>query len=50
MVKLKPHAYGMNFFLNSLLDHGCVVIKVDPSLFMYKTLFCVVYVNYCLFW
>ena len=35
---------------NSLLDRGSVMRKVDPYLFMSKTVICVVYVYGCLFW
>ena len=35
---------------NGLLKRGFVMIKVDPCLFMSKTLICVVYVDDCLFW
>ena len=32
-----------------LLERGFVMSKVDPCLFMYKTMICVVYVDDCLF-
>ena len=35
---------------NGLLERGFVIIKVDPCLFMSKTVICVVYVDDCLFW
>ena len=35
---------------NGLLDCGFVMGKVDPCLFMYKTVMCVVYVDDFLFW
>ena len=35
---------------NGLLDRGFVVSKVDPCVFMSKTIIYVVYVYYCLFW
>ena len=35
---------------NVLLDCGFVVSKVDPCIFMSKTVICVVYVDDCLFW
>ena len=35
---------------NGLLDRGFVMRMVDPHLFMSKTVFCVVYVDDCLFW
>ena len=35
---------------NGLLDHGFLMSKVDPYLFIYKTVICVVYVDDCLFW
>ena len=34
---------------NGLLELGFVMIKVDPCLFMSKTVICVVYVEYCFF-
>ena len=35
---------------NGLLERGLVMSKVDPCLFMSKTVICVVYVDGCLFW
>ena len=35
---------------NGLLERGIVMSKVDPCLFMYKTVICVVYVDDCFFW
>ena len=35
---------------NVFLDHGFVVSKVDPCLFMSKDVICVVYVDDCIFW
>ena len=35
---------------NGLLVRGFVISKVDPFLFMSKTVICVVYVDDCLFW
>ena len=35
---------------NGLLERGFVMSKVDPCLFMYNTVICVVYVDDCLFW
>ena len=35
---------------NGLLESGFVMSKVDPCLFMSKTVICVVYVDDCLFW
>ena len=35
---------------NGLLDHGFVMSKVYPCLFMSKTVICVVYVDDCIFW
>ena len=35
---------------NGLLERGFMVSKVDPCLFMSKTVICVVYVDDCLFW
>ena len=34
---------------NCLLERSFVTSKVDPCLFMYKTVICVVYVDDCLF-
>ena len=35
---------------NGLLERYFLMSKVDTCLFMYKTVICVVYVDYCLFW
>ena len=35
--------------LNGLVDSGFVVIRVDPCIFISKTVFCMVYVDDCLF-
>ena len=35
---------------NGLLERGFVMSKVDSCVFMSKTVICVVYVDYCLFW
>ena len=35
---------------NGLLERGFVMRKLDPCLFMSKTVICVLYVDYCLFW
>ena len=35
---------------NGLLERRFVMSKVDPCLFMSKTVICVVYVDYCIFW
>ena len=35
---------------NGLVERGFVMSKVDPCLFMSKTVICVVYVDDCLFW
>ena len=35
---------------NYFLERGFVMSKVDPCMFMSKTLICVVYVYDCLFW
>ena len=58
VLKLKKSLYGQadaprlwyEKFRNGLLEHGFVMIKVDTCLFMSKTVICVVYVDYCLFW
>ena len=36
--------------LNGLLERGFVMSKVDPCLFMYNTVVCVIFVDDCLFW
>ena len=56
--KLKKSLYGQaeaarlwyEKLRNGLLERGYVMSKVDPCLFMYKTVICVVYVDDCLFW
>ena len=35
---------------NGFLEHGFVMSKVDTCLFMLKTVVCVVYVDYFIFW
>ena len=35
---------------NGLLERGFVMSKMDPCLFVSKTVICVVYVDDCLFW
>ena len=58
VLKLKKSLYGQaedarlwyEKMLNGLLDRGFVMIKLDPCLFMSKTVICVVYVDDCLFW
>ena len=35
---------------NGLLESSFVMSKVDPCMFMSKTVICVVYVDDCLFW
>ena len=35
---------------NGLLKHGFVITKVDPCLFMSKTVMCVVYVDDFIYW
>ena len=57
VLKLKKSLYGQaesarlwyKKLRNGLLEHSFVMIKVDPCLFMYKTVICVVYVDDCLF-
>ena len=57
-LRLKKSLYGQDEsariwfekFWNSLLDHGFMVSKVDPFLFMSKTVIGVVYVDDFLFW
>ena len=56
--KLKKGLYGQaeaarlwyENLQDGLLESGFVTSKVDPCLFMSKTVICVVYVDYCLFW
>ena len=35
---------------NCMLESGFVMRKVDPCLFIYKTVICLVYVDDCIFW
>ena len=57
VIKLKRILYGKaestrlwyENLRNGLLDHGFVMSKVDPYLFMSKTLICVLYVDDCIF-
>ena len=58
VLKLKKSLYGQaeaarlwyEKLRNGLLERGFVMRKVDPCLFMYKNVICVVYVDDCLFW
>ena len=58
VLKLKKRLYGKSEgariwykkLRNGLLERSFVVSKVDPCLFMSKTVICVVYVDGCLFW
>ena len=58
VLKLKKSLYGQaeaarlwyEKLRNCLLECGFVMRKVDPCMFMYKTVICVVYVDDCLFW
>ena len=58
VLKLKKSLYGQakaarlwyENFRNGLLERGFVVSKVDPYVFISKTVICVVYVDDCLFW
>ena len=58
VLKLKKSLHGQaedarllhENFRNGLLERCFVMRKVDPCLFMSKTVICVVYVDYCLFW
>ena len=58
VLKLKKSLYGQTEaarlwyenLRNGLLERGLVMNKVDPCLFMSKTLICVVYEDDCLFW
>ena len=58
VLKLKKSLYGQaeaarlwyEKLWNGLLERGFVMSKVDPCLFMSKTVICVVYVDDCLFW
>ena len=57
-IRLKKRLYGKSEaarlwyekLRNGLLASDFVIIKVDPCLFMSKTIMCVVYVNDCIFW
>ena len=57
-LRLKKILYGQDeatclwyeCFWKGLLDRGFVASKVDPCLFMYKTVICMVYVDACIFW
>ena len=57
VLRLKKSIYGQaeatrlwyEKFQNGLLDCGFVMIKVDPCMFMSKTVICVVYVDDCMF-
>ena len=49
MVKPNMHIYGMKR-CELFLERGFVMSKVDPCLFMSKTVICVLYVDDCLFW
>ena len=56
--KLKKSLYGKaeatrlqyEKFRNGFIERGIVMSKVDPCLFMSKTVIFVVYVDDCLFW
>ena len=58
VLRLKKILYGQakaprlwyEKLLNGLLAHVFVTNKVNPCLFMSKTVICVVYVDDCLFW
>ena len=58
VIKLKKSLYGKaeaarlwyEKLRNGLLERGFVMRKVDPCLFMSKTVICVIYVDDCLFW
>ena len=58
VLKLKKILYGQaesarlwyEKLQNGLLEHSFVTSKMDPCLFMSKTVICVVYVHDCLFW
>ena len=58
VLRLKKSIYGQaeaarlwyGNLLTGLLERGFVISKVDPCLFMSKTVICVVYVDDCLFW
>ena len=58
VLKLKKSLYGQaedarlwyEKLRTGLLEHGFVMIKVDPCLFMSMTVIFVVYVDDCLFW
>ena len=58
VIKLKKSLYGQakaahlwyEKFRNGLLERGFVMSKVDPFLFVSKTVICVLYVDDCIFW
>ena len=58
VLKLKKSLYGQaeaarlcyEKLWNGLLERVFVMGKVDPCLFMSKTVICVVYVDDCIFW
>ena len=50
MVKPKLHAYGMKSCEIVFKSAVFVASKVNPCLFMSKTVICVVYLDDCLFW
>ena len=57
-LRLKKSLYGQAeaarpwyaIFRYGFLEHSFVMSKLDPCMFMYKTVICVVYVDDCLFW
>ena len=58
VLRLKKSLYGQaeaarlwyKKLRNGLLERGFVMSKVDPCMFMSKTVICVVYVDDCIFW
>ena len=58
VLKLKKSLYGQakaarlwyEKLRNGFLERGFLMSKVDPCLFMSKTVICVVYMDDCLFW
>ena len=58
VLRLKKILYGQDkaaylwykILINGLVDFVFVTIKVDPCLFMFKAVICVVYADACLFW
>ena len=58
VLKLKKSLYGQaeaarlwyEKLRNGLLERGFLMSKVDPCMFMSKTVICVVYVDDCFFW